>query len=58
MIKSELKIIIQLQNFGQIPLGSGHDITMNFEWMDGVFANNETAWEQVINNSIPIVTSP
>ena len=42
MIKSELKIIMQLQNFGQIPLGSGHDITMTFGWMDGVFANNET----------------
>ena len=42
---------IFLQIFGQVTVGSGHDLTLNFDWIHGKYFDNNASIDLLANHS-------
>ena len=42
---------IFLQIFGQVTVGSGHDLTLSFDWIHGKYTNNNATINLLANYS-------
>ena len=42
---------IFLQIFGQVTVGSGHDLTLSFDWIHGKYTNNNATINLLANHS-------
>ena len=43
--------VLNLQIFGQVTVGSGHDLTLSFDWIHGKYANNNASINSFANHS-------
>ena len=44
-------MLLNLQIFGQVTVGSGHDLTLSFDWIHGKYANNNASINSFANHS-------
>ena len=47
----KISMLLNLQIFGQVTVGSGHDLTLSFDWIHGKYANNNASINSFANHS-------